>query len=35
VPFAFGSCVPGVVVDVGDVVPGAGVTLPGIGMVLL
>jgi hypothetical protein len=35
VPFAFGSCVPGVIVEVGDVVPGAGVMLPGIGMALL
>jgi hypothetical protein len=35
VPPAFGSCVPGVLVAPGVVVPGAGLTLPGIGIVLL
>jgi hypothetical protein len=35
VPFAFGNCVPGAAIDVDDVAPGVGVTLPGIGIVLL
>jgi hypothetical protein len=35
VPLAFGSCVPGGLVEPGVVVPGVGLTLPGIGVVLL